>query len=98
MESSQGRIAGIYSHITPNPRLNEVDSCANQLRCMEADFAIALGGGLSLIHICRTASKYDIQKESRFSMSTVITTIDELDVYKRQASYSSGFTPDKAAI
>ncbi len=48
MESSQGRIAGIYSHIIPNPRLNEVDSCANQLRCMEADFAIALGGGSSM--------------------------------------------------
>lgn len=42
----------------------------------------------NIIQNRRTASKYDIQKESRFSMSTVITTIDEL--LDKKFIYQSG--------
>lgn len=47
-EQSNGKIIDIYSNITPNPKLDEVDTCAELLRNMEADFAIALGGGSAI--------------------------------------------------
>lgn len=40
-----GRIAGVYSGVTPNPRVREVDACARALRDADAQFAVALGGG-----------------------------------------------------
>lgn len=41
-------IEAIYSDITPNPRVEEVDACARVLRDIGADFAVSVGGGSSL--------------------------------------------------
>lgn len=40
-----GRIAAVYSAVTPNPRVEEADACARLMRDVGADFAVALGGG-----------------------------------------------------
>ncbi len=42
------QIKGVFSDITPNPRLCEVESAAEQLRAVGADFAVAVGGGSAL--------------------------------------------------
>ena len=43
-----GYIGAVYSEITPNPRVEEVDACAGILRDTGADFAVSVGGGSSL--------------------------------------------------
>lgn len=45
---SGGAIAAVYSDITPNPHVDEVDTCATLLKNTGADFAVSLGGGSSL--------------------------------------------------
>ena len=45
---SGGAIAAVYSDITPNPHVDEVDTCATLLKKTGADFAVSLGGGSSL--------------------------------------------------
>jgi len=45
---SGGKITAIYSDITPNPHVEEVDACAELIRKTGADFAVSLGGGSSL--------------------------------------------------
>jgi alcohol dehydrogenase len=45
---ADGRIAGVYSDVTPNPRVREVDECARALRDADAQFAVALGGGSAM--------------------------------------------------
>lgn len=47
-EASGGRIREVFSNITPNPRVEEVNRCADIIRKCNADFAIALGGGSSI--------------------------------------------------
>lgn len=47
-ESSGGRILEVFSDITPNPRVEDVNRCADIMRKCSADFAIALGGGSSM--------------------------------------------------
>lgn len=45
---SGGALATVYSDITPNPHVDEVDACATLLKKTGADFAVSLGGGSSL--------------------------------------------------
>ena len=52
---ANGRIVKVYSDITPNPRVGEVDAVADLLRETGADFAVALGGG-SAIDCAKTAA------------------------------------------
>ena len=47
-ERADGRLVGVYSDVTPNPRIREVDACAALLRESGADFAVAVGGGSSI--------------------------------------------------
>jgi alcohol dehydrogenase len=48
IKSSTSSIYAIFSDITPNPLLSEVEKAAKTLIGIEADFVIALGGGSSL--------------------------------------------------
>lgn len=41
-------IVDIFSDFTPNPLLSQVQSCANLLKNIGADFVVALGGGSSM--------------------------------------------------
>ena len=45
---SGGRLCAVYSDVTPNPRVREVDVCAALLRETGADFAVAVGGGSAM--------------------------------------------------
>ena len=42
---SGGKIKKIFSDIRPNPTTDNVDECVKLMREIDADFAIALGGG-----------------------------------------------------
>ncbi len=53
-ENSGGRIAAVYSDIRPNPTLENVDGCVSLMRAVNADFAVALGGG-SPMDCCKAA-------------------------------------------
>ncbi len=48
MEYSQGRITEVFSDITPNPTVGNVDDCAWIIRDKNIEFVVALGGGSSL--------------------------------------------------
>jgi alcohol dehydrogenase len=45
---ANGRLVAVYSDITPNPTIVNVDSCADVLRTTNADFAVVLGGGSAI--------------------------------------------------
>lgn len=45
---SDGVLVGIYSQVSPNPEVAEVDACAQQIRESGIDFLVALGGGSAL--------------------------------------------------
>ena len=48
LDESQGILVGVYSDISPNPEVSEVNRCALALRQAQADFVVALGGGSAL--------------------------------------------------
>ncbi|MFI3238579.1 MAG: iron-containing alcohol dehydrogenase family protein [Lachnospiraceae bacterium] len=48
IEQAQGVVTTIYSDVSPNPDVSEVDACAKQIRAQKIDFVIALGGGSAL--------------------------------------------------
>jgi len=47
-ESSGGRIVQVFSDVNQNPRVEDVNKCADIMRNCNADCAIALGGGSSI--------------------------------------------------
>ncbi|MGN1329651.1 MAG: iron-containing alcohol dehydrogenase, partial [Eubacterium sp.] len=51
---SQGAIKAVFSDIRPNPTTDNVNACVDVLRSVNADFAIALGGG-SPMDCCKAA-------------------------------------------
>lgn len=53
---SQGKITEIFSGVSPNPDVTEVDACAKLIRESGIDFVIALGGGSVLDHAKASAS------------------------------------------
>ena len=56
VETSEGVLTGIYSQISPNPEVVEVDACAEQIRESQIDFLVALG---DTIKVKNGASKMD---------------------------------------
>ena len=48
VDASEGALVGIYSQVSPNPEVAEVDACAALIRKSEIDFIVALGGGSAL--------------------------------------------------
>lgn len=54
VKMSGGLIKGIFSDVRPNPTTDNVDSCVKLMRELDADFAVALGGG-SPMDCCKAA-------------------------------------------
>lgn len=48
MEDNKDLLVAIYSEISPNPEVKEVDACAQVIRETGAQFIVALGGGSSM--------------------------------------------------
>lgn len=48
MDASKGSLVSVYSEVSPNPEVAEVDACAEQIRKENIDFLVALGGGSAL--------------------------------------------------
>ena len=55
LEASQGRIAEIFSDISPNPSVREVDACCEAIHRLDVKYLIAMGGG-SVMDIAKAAS------------------------------------------
>lgn len=51
---SDGLIKGVFSNVRPNPTTENVDGCVKLMRELNADFAVALGGG-SPMDCCKAA-------------------------------------------
>jgi alcohol dehydrogenase class IV len=64
---SQGRLVALFSNITPNPTVKNVDDCAALIRDQKIRFVVALGGGSSL----------DCAKAA----SSVCMTLDSITAY-----------------
>lgn len=54
VKNSNGTIKKVFSEIRPNPTTDNVNACVKVLREIDADFAIALGGG-SPMDCCKAA-------------------------------------------
>lgn len=54
VKMSGGLIKGVFSDVRPNPTTDNVDSCVKLMRELDADFAVALGGG-SPMDCCKAA-------------------------------------------
>ncbi len=54
-DAANGRIAGIYCDLSPNPSVEEVDRCCGAIRRAGADYLIAMGGG-SVMDLAKAAS------------------------------------------
>lgn len=54
VELSGGLIKGVFSDVRPNPTTDNVDDCVKLMRELDADFAVALGGG-SPMDCCKAA-------------------------------------------
>jgi len=48
MAHSKGALANIFSGLSPNPDVEEVDSCVQKVQNMRAEFILALGGGSAM--------------------------------------------------
>ena len=53
-EAAGGRLCAVFSDIRPNPTTGNVNACAELMRKVRADFAVALGGG-SPMDCCKAA-------------------------------------------
>lgn len=54
VNNSDGRLKAVFSDIRPNPTTDNVDACVSLMRELDADFAVALGGG-SPMDCCKAA-------------------------------------------
>lgn len=54
VDLSDGRLTEIFSDIRPNPTTDNVNDCVRLIRSINADFAVALGGG-SPMDCCKAA-------------------------------------------
>ena len=54
VKMSSGKIKAVFSDIRPNPTTDNVNACVKVLRSINADFAVALGGG-SPMDCCKAA-------------------------------------------
>ncbi len=63
VDSSKGALVSIYSQVSPNPEVAEVDACAQQIRENDIDFLVALGGG-SALDCCKAAGSICFTEDS----------------------------------
>ena len=54
IENTQGKIKAVFCDVRPNPTTDNVDDCVRLMREINADFAVALGGG-SPMDCCKAA-------------------------------------------
>lgn len=54
LQAADGALVSVFSDIRPNPTTENVNACAAEMRRVEADFAVALGGG-SPMDCCKAA-------------------------------------------
>jgi alcohol dehydrogenase len=80
IKNSTNSIIGIFSDITPNPLLSEVEKAANRLKDIKADFVIALGGGSSL----------DLAK---FASSMVFATYPAIEYFFKRQTFTDEHLP-----
>lgn len=62
-KESNGTIDTIFSDVSPNPDVKEVDACASILREKKLDFVIALGGG-SVLDLAKAAATLCLTTDS----------------------------------
>lgn len=63
VENSNGTISTIFSDVSPNPDVQEVDKCAEVIRECNIDFIVALGGG-SAMDLAKAASMIGLTEDS----------------------------------
>lgn len=63
MSQSEGRITEVFSHISPNPDVADVDACADEIRRGGNGFVIAIGGG-SAMDLAKDAASVCMTDES----------------------------------
>ncbi len=63
MEESQGKLSTLFSEVSVNPEVSEVDACADLIREKKIDFVVALGGG-SAMDLAKAASVIACTKDS----------------------------------
>lgn len=61
--SAKGAITQIFSELSPNPDVAEVDACAEMIRANNIEFVVALGGG-SALDLAKAAATIGLTKES----------------------------------
>lgn len=54
LQAADGALVSVFSDIRPNPTTENVNACAAEMRRVEADFSVALGGG-SPMDCCKAA-------------------------------------------
>lgn len=59
----QGRITTVFSDITPNPDVADVDACAAMIRRQRSEFVVAVGGG-SALDLAKAAATIGLTDES----------------------------------
>ena len=60
---SDGRIKNVFSNVSPNPDVTEVDACADIIREHKSEFILALGGG-SAMDLAKAASTVSLTEHS----------------------------------
>lgn len=63
MEESQGMLSTLFSDLSVNPDVSEVDACADLIREKKIDFVVAVGGG-SAMDCAKAASVIACTKDS----------------------------------
>lgn len=63
IDESNGKLIAVYSEISPNPDVTEVDSCAKIIREKKIDYIVACGGG-SIIDCAKAASVMALKEET----------------------------------
>ncbi|MFI3172965.1 MAG: iron-containing alcohol dehydrogenase family protein [Eubacteriales bacterium] len=62
-EESEGTVTTVFSGVSPNPDVAEVDACADVIRSEGIDFVIALGGG-SALDLAKAAATIALTEDS----------------------------------
>lgn len=76
VKKSEGKLTHIFSDLSPNPDIKEVDACADVIRAQSLDFIVALGGGsaLDLAKAAATICLTDESIEAYHGTGVAITT------------------------
>ncbi len=63
VNQSSGLLIDIFSHVSPNPTVDDCDACCQVLRRQKCDFVVAVGGG-SVMDCAKAAATLSLQSES----------------------------------